>query len=87
MELYFKSMLPPKTWGHELKILFENLNDDIKNEIKKIVSTDLKKLACYKSFEEYLEYISKAFAECVTLAKKLYYWKFRKQNKRLLASI
>lgn len=61
LELYFKSMLPPKTWGHKLKELYDNLSSEIKCEIKDAANSRLNKLAWDKQFEEYLEDLNNVF--------------------------
>lgn len=61
LELYFKSMLPPKTRGHELKELYDNLSSEIKCEIKNAANSHLNKLAWGKQFEEYLEDLNNVF--------------------------
>lgn len=55
IELYFKSMLPPKTRGHELKALYDILSNDIKCEIKQSTIPQLELLAWEKTFENFLK--------------------------------
>lgn len=72
LELYFKSMLPPETHGHELKKLFDELANDIKLEIKEAVAPLLKRLSWGKSFEEYLEDINNVFVDWRYISEKDY---------------
>lgn len=72
LELYFKSMLPPKTWGHKLKELYDNLSSEIKCEIKAAVIFHLTKLAWDKQFEEYLEDLNNVFVDWRYICEKNY---------------
>ena len=72
LELYFKSMLPPKTRGHELKELYDNLSSEIKCEIKDAVTSHLTKLAWGKQFEEYLEDLNNVFVDWRYISQKDY---------------
>ena len=72
LELYFKSMLPPKTRGHELKELYDNLSSEIKCEIKDAVTSHLTKLAWGKQFEEYLEDLNNVFVDWRYISEKNY---------------
>ncbi len=72
LELYFKSMLPHKTCGHELKILFDNLTEAIQVEIIEAVTPQLDKLSWQKSFEEHLEDINKVFVDWRYISEKDY---------------
>ncbi|MDE6058845.1 MAG: hypothetical protein K2G44_02270 [Clostridia bacterium] len=72
LELYFKSILPPKIYGHELKTLFDKLADDIKLEIREAVTPKLNNLAWQKSFEEYLEDINNVFVDWRYINEKDY---------------
>lgn len=72
IELYFKSMLPPKTRGHELKILFDNLTDDIKREIREATTKQLERLSWGKPFKEYIEDINNVFVDWRYISEKDY---------------
>ena len=72
LELYFKSMLPPKTRGHELKELYDNLSSEIKCEIKDAATSHLTKLAWGKQFEEYLEDLNNVFVDWRYISQKDY---------------
>lgn len=72
LELYFKIMLPPKTWGHKLKELYENLSSEIKCEIKNAVNSNLNKLAWGKQFEEYLEDLNNVLVDWRYISEKNY---------------
>lgn len=72
LELYFKSMLPPETWGHELKILFDKLGGGIKLEIKNAATPHLDNLAWDKQFEEYLEDLNNVFVDWRYISQKDY---------------
>ena len=72
LELYFKIMLPPKTRGHELKELYDNLSSEIKCEIKDAVTSHLTKLAWGKQFEEYLEDLNNVFVDWRYISEKNY---------------
>lgn len=72
LELYFKSMLPPKTWGHKLKELYDNLSSEIKCEIKNAANSNLNKLTCDKQFEDYLEDLNNVFVDWRYISQKDY---------------
>lgn len=72
LELYFKIMLSPKTWGHKLKELYDNLSSEIKCEIKAAVTFHLTKLAWDKQFEEYLEDLNNVFVDWRYISEKNY---------------
>ncbi len=72
IELYFKSMLPPKTSGHKLNILFDSLTGDIKCEIREATTKQLEKLSWGKSFKEYIEDINNVFVDWRYISEKDY---------------
>ncbi len=72
LELYFKSMLPHKTCGHKIKILFDNLTEAMQDEIIEAITPQLDKLSWQKSFEEYLENMNKVFVYWRYISEKGY---------------
>lgn len=74
IEVYLKSILfnmgvnvTRKKFGHDIYSMYDNLDEELKNEIKKDVTVDyeiynfFKEVIKFKTFEEELEYISNDF--------------------------